>query len=201
MEIELLCALRGHVDVPTTFTFLCRYVRAGFFNKCMVQMACYIAEKCLVVYELLTYLPSLVAAGCVYIAQEVYALNCTNNTSPAANLCKWSSTLVHYTGYTLEDVKPCVDAIRFYCFSDNKAFDLSDSCSLSSLSTVSPSSNSSSITSSNDSGNLSQIGFRPDCHVVSPTHMSNPHEGAFTVVNKKHSTIQNGSVSKLQYFF
>ena len=189
MEIELLCALRGHIDVPTAFTFLCRYVRAGFFNKCMVQIACYIAEKCLIVYELLAYLPSLIAAGCVYIAQQTYV---KNGTDTHLNNSPWSPTLVHYSGYTFDDIKPCVDAIRHYCFDDSKLFDLSDSYSLSSISTVSP--NLSSDDSFNTSGTIAKSGF----NVVSPTQPCNSY-AAFAVVNRKHSSIQNGCVAELKY--
>ena len=70
--MDMLIHQKVQINTPTIYTFLCRYVRAGFANIDVVQMSCYIADKCLACYEMLKQYPSLIAATCVYIARKSY---------------------------------------------------------------------------------------------------------------------------------
>ena len=117
IEIDILCGLEGYAGTPTIFTFLTRFVRAGFFSVLMVQTACFIAEKCLLSADLLKFLPSHLAAACVYIVRKTYAATADTHdgnlfSSPVSLQQPWTSTLVHYTGYSLQDVLVCVSDIR-----------------------------------------------------------------------------------------
>lgn len=84
VQMDMLIHQEIQICSPTIFTFLCRYVRAGFADVHVVQISCYIADKCLACYEMLKHYPSLIAATCVYIARKSYMTSVLKTTSISA---------------------------------------------------------------------------------------------------------------------
>ena len=100
MEAEILTTLDFNFTVPTVHTFLCRYLKAAHADRSMVQLSCYLAERCLQEYSMLKYLPSQIAASSVLIART------TLKRHP------WSPTLLKYTNYDEPDLAACIADIR-----------------------------------------------------------------------------------------
>ena len=100
MESDILCTLCYDVTVPTTHTFLCRFLKAAHADRAMVQLACYLAERTLQEYSMLKYLPSVVAASAVYVARM------------SLNRHPWSPTLLKYTHYDEDELAQCVRDMR-----------------------------------------------------------------------------------------
>ena len=63
----------------------------------MVWLASYVAERMLQEYEMLKYLPSMIAACAVYIARKNLGRNA------------WSPTLLHYAQYSEGSLRPCLE--------------------------------------------------------------------------------------------
>jgi G2/mitotic-specific cyclin-B, other len=99
MEERLLKALHYNITVPIAHAFLIRALKAGHADKRIVQLACFLLDGTLIDYSLLTYLPSQLAAACVYIARRVVGRN------------GWSPTCYHYTGLCEEEVIPVARAL------------------------------------------------------------------------------------------
>lgn len=107
MEISVLNHLQYDLTTPTTKTFLRRFIRAAQAS-CKVSslhlefMGNYLAELTLVEYDFLKYLPSLIAAAAVFVARMTL--------DPMVH--PWNSTLQHYTGYKVSDMRDCISAIH-----------------------------------------------------------------------------------------
>lgn len=107
MEINVLNRLQYDLTTPTTKTFLRRFIRAAQAS-CKVSslhlefMGNYLAELTLVEYDFLKYLPSLIAAAAVFLARMTL--------DPMVH--PWNSTLQHYTGYKVSDMRDCICAIH-----------------------------------------------------------------------------------------
>lgn len=107
MEISVLNRLQYDLTTPTTKTFLRRFIRAAQAS-CKVSslhlefMGNYLAELTLVEYDFLKYLPSLIAAAAVFVARMTL--------DPMVH--PWNSTLQHYTGYKVSDMRDCICAIH-----------------------------------------------------------------------------------------
>jgi cyclin B len=100
MEADILTTLDFKFTVPTIHTFLCRYLKAAHADRAMVQLSCYLTERCLQEYTLLRFLPSEIAAAAVLIART------TLKRHP------WSPTLVKYTHYDEPDLAACINEMR-----------------------------------------------------------------------------------------
>ncbi|XP_019416507.1 PREDICTED: cyclin-A2-2-like [Lupinus angustifolius] len=103
MEIEVLNLLNFKLSVPTTKTFLRRFIQAAQSSYQVPRvelefLANYLAELTLVEYRFLKFLPSLVAASAVFLAK--WTLNHSENP--------WNPTLEHYTNYKVSELKPVV---------------------------------------------------------------------------------------------
>lgn len=96
MEEKMLKTLNYQISIPTIHKFLVRYLNAANPSKKLVYMSSYIAEMSLLSYDIIEekYKPSQVAAAAVLIGRKSIGRN------------RWSSTLVHYSGYREEDVVP-----------------------------------------------------------------------------------------------
>mmetsp|Transcript_9787 Transcript_9787/g.17838 ORF Transcript_9787/g.17838 Transcript_9787/m.17838 type:complete len:106 (+) Transcript_9787:1754-2071(+) len=92
MEREILDTLKYQVTVPTSHTFLVRFLKAGHADKQIVQLACYILDGTLESYKLIQYLPSQLAAAAIFIARRTVGRN------------PWSPTLLRYAIYREEEV-------------------------------------------------------------------------------------------------
>ena len=99
MESDIAVTLDYNLTVPTTHSFLCRYLKAAHADRVMVQLACYLAERTLQEYAMVKFLPSIVAATAVYIARKTLKRHA------------WSPTLVKYTNYDEVDMVECAEAI------------------------------------------------------------------------------------------
>jgi G2/mitotic-specific cyclin-B, other len=100
MESEIVNTLQWNLTVPTTHTFLCRFLKAAHADRSMVQLACYLTERMLQEYSMLKYLPSVIAASAVNVARK------------SLHRHPWSPTLVKYTGYDENDIAPCLKEMK-----------------------------------------------------------------------------------------
>ena len=94
METIILCALGFKISVPTAYSFLLRYLKAGHADTQIENLASYILEGTLQSYSLLTYLPSQLAGASVLLARDATARNA------------WSPTLLKYSEYYEEEMIP-----------------------------------------------------------------------------------------------
>ncbi|KAJ6406306.1 hypothetical protein OIU84_009933 [Salix udensis] len=107
MESQVLNFLYFQLSVPTTKTFLRRFIHAAQAS-CKVPcvelefLANYLAELTLVEYSFLKFLPSLIAASAVFLAR--WTLNQSDHP--------WNSTLEHYSRYTALELKTTVLALE-----------------------------------------------------------------------------------------
>ncbi|KAI3996196.1 hypothetical protein MKX01_022690 [Papaver californicum] len=107
MESEVLNYLCFQLSAPTVKTFLRRFLHAAHASHkvpCVELdfLAYYLAELTLVDYSFLKFLPSLIAASAVFLAQ--WTLD--QSSYP------WNSTLEHYTNYKVPDMKITVLALQ-----------------------------------------------------------------------------------------
>ncbi|GMI97603.1 mitotic-like cyclin 3B from Arabidopsis, CYCLIN A2;2 [Hibiscus trionum] len=107
MERKVLNFLYFQLSVPTTKTFLRRFIQAAqatYKVPCIELefLANYLAELSLVEYSFLKFLPSLVAASAVFLAR--WTLN--------QSVHPWNPTLEHYTGYKASQLKATVLALE-----------------------------------------------------------------------------------------
>ncbi|GMH11874.1 hypothetical protein Nepgr_013715 [Nepenthes gracilis] len=107
MESQVLNFLCFQLSVPTTKTFLRRFVQAAQATDKVPSfdlelLANYLAELTLTDYRFLKYLPSLVAASAVFLAR--WTLD--------QSVHPWNPTLEHYTCYKAPDLKVTVMAMQ-----------------------------------------------------------------------------------------
>ncbi|EEF45957.1 cyclin A, putative [Ricinus communis] len=107
MESQLLNFLYFQVSVPTTKTFLRRFIQAAqasYKVPCVELefLANYLAELTLIEYDFLKFLPSLIAASAVFLAR--WTLNQSDHP--------WNPTLEHYTSYDSSELKTTVLALE-----------------------------------------------------------------------------------------
>lgn len=107
MEKEVLNLLRFQLSVPTTKTFLRRFIQAAqsSYKVPLAELeflANYLAELALVEYSFLQFLPSRVAASAVFLAR--WTLNHSEHP--------WTTTLEHFTNYKASELKPVVLALE-----------------------------------------------------------------------------------------
>ncbi|CAK9317445.1 unnamed protein product [Citrullus colocynthis] len=107
MESEVLNLLHFRLSVPTTKTFLRRFIQsahASYKVPCIELefLANYLAELTLVEYSFLKFLPSLIAASAVFLAR--WTLDQSDHP--------WNPTLEHYTSYNVSQLKTAVLALQ-----------------------------------------------------------------------------------------
>ncbi|KAL0557682.1 hypothetical protein IC582_006232 [Cucumis melo] len=107
MEGEVLNVLNFQLSVPTTKTFLRRFVQvaqASCKESCveLEHLTNYLAELTLGEYSFLRFLPSAVAASVVFLARWI--LHQPNQP--------WNSALEHYTNYNASQLKTPVLALE-----------------------------------------------------------------------------------------
>lgn len=101
-EGDILNTLHYRLCVPTSLTFLLRFLKAAKANRKMAHMSMFILEGTLGCYNLLHYLPSQMAAASIYIARKTLS-----SEQPA-----WFKMLEEYTGFSKGDVLPVAKAIQ-----------------------------------------------------------------------------------------
>ncbi|XVE63556.1 hypothetical protein DITRI_Ditri07aG0029800 [Diplodiscus trichospermus] len=107
MESKVLNFLYFQLSVPTTKTFLRRFIQAAqatYKAPCVELefLANYLAELTLPEYNFLKFLPSLIAASAVFLAR--WTLNQSDHP--------WNPTLEHYTNYKASELKTTVLALE-----------------------------------------------------------------------------------------
>jgi len=95
-EARIAALLKFRFSLPTAYPFLLRFLKAGAANKGTVQLANYFSEQALHEAALLDHAPSRVAACCVWAARK------NQGRRP------WTPILEYHSGYTEEDLKPCL---------------------------------------------------------------------------------------------
>ena len=104
MEWEVLTSLEFDITVPTSYSFLSRFLKSANADQKTARLANFLLDGTLQNYKLLQYLPSQLAAASVMIARKTVV-------GSAANATIWTSTLQYFTGYTEQEVKPVARAI------------------------------------------------------------------------------------------
>uniref|UniRef100_A0A2N9G744 B-like cyclin n=1 Tax=Fagus sylvatica TaxID=28930 RepID=A0A2N9G744_FAGSY len=107
LESRVLNFLYFQLSVPTTKTFLRRFIQAAqaSYKHPSVELeflANYLAELTLLEYSFLKFLPSLIAAAAVFLAR--WTLNQSDHP--------WNPTLEHYTSYKASELKTTVLALE-----------------------------------------------------------------------------------------
>ncbi|XP_035818978.1 cyclin-A2 isoform X6 [Zea mays] len=107
MEQQVLNDLGFHLSVPTTNTFLRRFLRAAQASRTahlttLNYLASYLAELTLISYDFMKFLPSEVAASSIFLAK--WTLDQSDHP--------WNPTLEHYTSYKSFDIRTCVRALQ-----------------------------------------------------------------------------------------
>ncbi|XP_057966323.1 G2/mitotic-specific cyclin-2-like [Malania oleifera] len=96
MEKLMLRKLQFNMSVPTPYVFLTRFLKAAQSDKKLELLSFFIAELCLVEYEMLKFPPSLLAAAALYTAQ------CSLYRSK-----QWSRTIEWHTNYSETQLLEC----------------------------------------------------------------------------------------------
>ncbi|OEL33714.1 Cyclin-A3-2 [Dichanthelium oligosanthes] len=107
MEADLLTSLNFQIGGPTVTTFLWRFIascRGGSrtSSEKLESMCSYLAELSLLDYDCISYLPSVVAAACLFVAR----FTIRPKTHP------WNLTLQHNTGYKVFDLQKSIIIIH-----------------------------------------------------------------------------------------
>eukprot|EP00092_Neocalanus_flemingeri_P040806 GFUD01044423.1.p1 GENE.GFUD01044423.1~~GFUD01044423.1.p1 ORF type:complete len:401 (-),score=120.91 GFUD01044423.1:292-1494(-) len=101
MEIRILSTLKFDLGRPLPLHFLRRASKAGGVEATTHCLAKYIVELSLGVYNLADLPPSKLSAAALALAMRML--------DPASSLeSVWSSSLVHYTKYTMEEMRPTI---------------------------------------------------------------------------------------------
>jgi len=104
MEIRILATLKFDLGRPLPLHFLRRASKAGGVEAATHTLAKYIVELSLGVYSLCDLPPSKLSAGALALSMRLL--------DPASNLeSVWNRNLVHYTKYTLEEIRPTVERL------------------------------------------------------------------------------------------
>ncbi|KAF8661076.1 hypothetical protein HU200_057177 [Digitaria exilis] len=107
LERKVVNDLGFYLSVPTTKTFLRRFLRAAQASciapsTTLCYLANYLSELTLIDYGFLKFLPSVVAASSVFLAR--WTLNQLDHP--------WNPTLEHYTSYKSSNIRMCVCALQ-----------------------------------------------------------------------------------------
>jgi cyclin B len=100
MEEKMVKALKYKMTIASIHCFMMRYLKAGHADRRMVWLASYVAERMLQEYDMLKYLPSMVAACAVYVARKNLGRNA------------WSPTLLHYANYSEGSLRACLEDMQ-----------------------------------------------------------------------------------------
>lgn len=111
LERQMLIKLDFRLYQPTALVFLRRYSEVcGCINRQIHLLAKFMAEKCQLSHECVSWLPSLIAAACLYISGRLVI----------GSEFTWNTHLQFYSGYSYEQVRYFgVKAAHFIKISDN----------------------------------------------------------------------------------
>ena len=100
LESFILATLGFDVNLPTSLGYLLRYVRAGELELFETRISACLLDRLLIEYDMLAFLPSLIAASVVLLVRTLSAKE------------PWTSTLRHYAVYEEEQLQDCCKAIQ-----------------------------------------------------------------------------------------
>jgi len=106
MEKMMLMTLDFNLNIPSPLHFLRRFSKAANSNVKIHTLSKYIIELSLLDYDFLEYSSSVIAASATYLARAM-----TRSSRPTVETI-WNDTIEHYTGYSVEDIMPCVEALN-----------------------------------------------------------------------------------------
>lgn len=109
MEIRILSVLNFDLGRPLPLHFLRRASKAGGVDAATHTLAKYIVELSLGMYSICSVPPSKVAAAGLALAIRLLEPGSSLNTV-------WSSNLIHYTKYDIEDLFPVVHSLAEVLF-------------------------------------------------------------------------------------
>lgn len=96
MESRIIRSLGFDINVPIPYRFLRRYAKAAFANIETLTLARFLLESSLLESRFVANRASFMAASCLRLAMMM-------------NSCgEWTPTLVHFTGYTSNELRDCV---------------------------------------------------------------------------------------------
>lgn len=101
MEQLLLSTLDFDLGCPLSLHFLRRGSRAAYSDCYIHGLSKYLLELALPHASMMSFLPSKQAAASLHVSREVFKL-----------ADGWNPTIQFYTGYSLDDIMPCVDALK-----------------------------------------------------------------------------------------
>jgi transcription initiation factor TFIIIB Brf1 subunit/transcription initiation factor TFIIB len=100
MEMTMLRDLEYNLGNPLPTQFVQRYTTATGANTDTTQVAGYIMELSITSYEMVAYKQSTLAASALVLAGQITGQSC------------WGEALQHYSGYSLDQLKPCMQALQ-----------------------------------------------------------------------------------------
>jgi len=106
MEKMILMTLDFNLNIPSPLHFLRRFSKAANSNVKIHTLSKYIIELSLLDYDFLDHSSSVIAASATYLARAM-----TRSSRPTVETI-WNDTLEHYTGYSVEDIMPCVESLN-----------------------------------------------------------------------------------------
>jgi len=96
MESRIIRSLGFDINIPIPYRFLRRYAKAAFVNIETLTLARFLLESSLLESRFVANRASFMAASCLRLAMLM-------------NSCgEWTPTLIHYTGYTDNELRDCV---------------------------------------------------------------------------------------------
>jgi hypothetical protein len=98
MEQHMLSTLEFSFGQPLCLHFLRRYSKAGKSDARIHTIAKYLMELTLGSQHMLRYVPSQIAASAIYLARSI-----------ALEPVVWDANLQFFSGYSLEQISPCIE--------------------------------------------------------------------------------------------
>ncbi|ORY06839.1 hypothetical protein K493DRAFT_202793 [Basidiobolus meristosporus CBS 931.73] len=98
-ERYILQVLEWNMSYPNPLNFLRRISKADDYDVQTRTIAKYLMEVSLIDHRFLPFPPSQIAAGSLFLARHML------------NRGEWNANLIHYSGYTQEEVTPVVEIL------------------------------------------------------------------------------------------
>ncbi|XP_052785190.1 G2/mitotic-specific cyclin-B3-like isoform X2 [Mya arenaria] len=108
MERAILHAVGFDIGMPLSYRFLRRYAKCNRANMETLTLGRYILEMSLMEYDFVPRRESEMAAAALFLALRM------------KNTGTWNKTMVHYTGYTEEELRPLARKLNNYITSPPK---------------------------------------------------------------------------------
>ncbi|XP_014789218.1 G2/mitotic-specific cyclin-B3 [Octopus bimaculoides] len=100
MEKKIFVAVDFRLGIPLSYRFLRRYCKVANFETKTLTLARYILELSLLDYSFVYEKESLKAAGCLWLALKMEAL-------------EWNAILTHHSGYSEEEAKKMAKKLNY----------------------------------------------------------------------------------------